>query len=136
MVNGSNEKRSDVINRGDFLTSTKSLWTGILISTNAIESHLLISFTVSFIIIAHSQSFAAILLLLNSKENLFNNLLEYSKKFPIHPEQFIYEYLVNKYNIDIVYIPFVFDRVRASGYIYNDSNDKSGYMVEYTLEQN
>jgi len=58
--------------------------------------------------------------------------LDYSKQYPIHPEQYIYEYLVNKYNIDIIYIPFKFNRVRASGIMNNDSIDINGQMVDFT----
>lgn len=63
--------------------------------------------------------------------NLFDELYVFSINYPVHPEQFIYECLVNKYGIDIVYIPFMFDRVRSNGKVSPDSVSLSGKMQPY-----
>jgi hypothetical protein len=63
--------------------------------------------------------------------DMFDHLLDFSKRYPVHPEQFIYDTLVNRHNIDVVYIPFLFNRVRANGVVISDSTDPNGLMPSY-----
>ena len=66
--------------------------------------------------------------------NLFDHLLEYSKERVIHPEYFYYHILKNIYNLDLIYIPFGFNRVRADGKKENDYIPHPfGWQDKYTL---
>ena len=60
--------------------------------------------------------------------DLFDELYEFSRYYPIHPEQFIYEFLVNRYHLDIIYIPFIFNRLRANNKLLQDTADPNGKM--------
>ena len=51
---------------------------------------------------------------------LFDDMLEFSKHYPLHSERFQYEMLTQKYNLRIVYIPIHFNRIRACGRAVRD----------------
>tara|TARA_A100001015_G_scaffold321162_1_gene450511 strand:+ start:6773 stop:7510 length:738 start_codon:yes stop_codon:yes gene_type:complete len=46
---------------------------------------------------------------------LFNYMLEYSKKKPLHSEKFHHDILCKQFKINIKFIPFYFNRVRCDG---------------------
>ena len=48
--------------------------------------------------------------------NLFDKMLKYSKRFPLHSERFQSHCLRQIYNLRIYFIPFYFNRTRANGY--------------------
>lgn len=52
---------------------------------------------------------------------LYNNLLEYSKKHPLHSETFMGYYMKKIYGLKILFIPFYFNRVRSDGREVNDT---------------
>lgn len=47
--------------------------------------------------------------------NLFDELLEYSKKNELHSEQFHYDLIVKKHKLKVKLIDFYFNRIRANG---------------------
>lgn len=52
---------------------------------------------------------------------IFNYMLEYSKKHQLHSETIHYNYLHTIYNLNIIYIPFYFNRIRVDGREENDT---------------
>lgn len=54
----------------------------------------------------------------------FDGFLNFSKEYPAHSETFVRHYLVTKItNLNIISIPFYFNRVRYDGTILNDCDD-------------
>ena len=45
----------------------------------------------------------------------FENLVKYSKQYPIHSETIYFYYLIENKKLNIVYIPFYFVRIRLTG---------------------
>ena len=51
---------------------------------------------------------------------LFDEMLEYSKHHSLHSETMNYWYVTTKLNLTVAYVPFHFNRVRATGEVIND----------------
>ena len=61
--------------------------------------------------------------------NIFDVIYEYSKTKTIHSEQILYEFVVNTLAIRIVYINFFFNRIRADGKEWADTDWKRMRMI-------
>jgi len=71
----------------------------------------------------------AILKPCNLKEysEMFNEMYEYSRIFPLHSERFQYNIITRRFRWNIVYIPFHFNRVRINGH---EERDMDKYYKE------
>lgn len=71
----------------------------------------------------------AILKPCNLKEysEMFNEMYEYSRVFPLHSERFQYNIITRRFLWKIVYIPFHFNRVRINGH---EERDMDKYYKE------
>ena len=71
----------------------------------------------------------AILKPCNLKEysEMFNEMYEYSRVFPLHSERFQYNIITRRFRWNIVYIPFHFNRVRINGH---EERDMDKYYKE------
>ncbi len=59
---------------------------------------------------------------LKTYSEMFNEMYEYSRIFPLHSERFQYHMFTVVYKWKVKYIPFLFNRIRADGNELNDIN--------------
>jgi len=64
---------------------------------------------------------------LKTYSELFNEMYEYSRIFPLHSERFQYNIITRRFRWKIIYIPIHFNRVRINGY---EETDMAKYYKE------
>jgi len=61
--------------------------------------------------------------------NLFDDLYEYSLKQPLHSETLLHLYVTRVLNLEIKYISFLFNRIRANGFESRDGGSPLSHIL-------